>query len=286
MGENQELIIVEQLPVIKEQLKNVSKEIDKEVANAKSLVCTEENIKTVKDVRAKLNNTFKALEEQRKNVKKSVMQPYENFEKIYKECVTDKFKDADADLKSKIDAIETEEKNKKENEIREFFEEYKKANNIDFIKYEQANINITLSASIKSLKEQAKAFINQRIDDLNLIETQEHKEEILVEYKQSLNVSQAITAVTNRFKAIEEEKKKQEEMKQKELQQQEKFSHEEIEQELNHASEILEEPTEEKQEQTEKIPEEILTLSFTVRGTRTKLKELKIFLDNGGFDYE
>lgn len=279
MGENQELIIVEQLPVIKEQLKNVSKEIDKEVANAKSLVCTEENIKTVKDVRAKLNNTFKALEEQRKNVKKSVMQPYENFEKIYKECVTDKFKDADADLKSKIDAIETEEKNKKQNEIREYFEEYKKANNIDFIKYEQANINITLSASIKNLKEQAKAFIDQRIDDLSLIETQEHKAEILVEYKQSLNVSQAITTVTNRFKAIEEEKKKQEEIKQKELQQQEKFSHEVIEQELNVANEILEQPKEE-------IKEEILTLKFTVKGTRSKLKALKEFLEQGGYDYE
>ena len=68
---------------------------------------------------------------------------------------------------------------------------------------------------MKSLKEQAKAFVDKIADDLNLIETQEHKAEILVEYKQTLNVSQAITTVTNRFKDIEEEKKKQEETKDK-----------------------------------------------------------------------
>lgn len=211
--ENQELIVVEQLPIIKEQLKNVSAEIDKEVEEAKSLICTEENIKTVKEVRAKLNNTFKLLEEQRKNVKNSVMQPYNDFEKVYKECVSDKFKSADIDLKNKIDTIEKEAKQQKENEIREYFEEYKQANNIDFITYEQTKINVTLTASKKSLKEQAKAFIDKIVDDLQLIETQEHKAEILVEYKQTLNVSNAITTVTNRFKAIEEEKKKQEELK-------------------------------------------------------------------------
>ena len=41
----------------------------------------------------------------------------------------------------------------------------------------------------------------------------------------------------------------------------------------------LEQPKEEKQE-------DIITLRFTVRGTRTKLKVLKEFLENGGYDYE
>ena len=64
---------------------------------------------------------------------------------------------------------------------------------------------------MKSLKEQAKYFIDKVADDLKLIETQEHKAEILVEYKQTLNVSNAITTVANRFKAIEEEKVRQQE---------------------------------------------------------------------------
>ena len=32
--------------------------------------------------------------------------------------------------------------------------------------------------------------------------------------------------------------------------------------------------------------EEILTLKFTVKGTRTKLRALKEFLINGGYEYE
>lgn len=282
--EKQELIKIEQLPIIKEQLKNVSTEIDKEVEQAKSLVCTEENIKIVKEVRAKLNNIFKALEEQRKNVKNAVMQPYNDFEKVYKECVSDKFKSADIDLKNKIDVIETEAKKQKENEIREYFEEYKKANNIDFITYEQTRINVTLTASKKSLKEQAKIFVDRVVEDLQLIETQEHKAEILVEYKQSLNVSNAIAIVSNRFKAVEEEKKKQ-------LEEAQKHADENIKEQTEATKQALDNFIPKKQEilqapKAEQIAEDILTLKFTVKGTRRKLKALKEFLEIGGYDYE
>ena len=142
-------------------------------------------------------------------VKEQILAPYTKFEEIYKTYISDKYKSADIDLKNKIDTVENELKNKKEQEIKDYFEEYKKANDIDFITYEQARINVTLSASKKSLKEQAKAFIDKIVDDLKLIETQEHKAEILVEYKNDLNVSKAITTVTSRFKAIEELKQKQ-----------------------------------------------------------------------------
>lgn len=277
---NQELIIVKQLPIIQEQLKQLSDEIDKKVEDAKNLVCTEETVKEVKQVRADLNKEFKDLENQRKLVKEQVLAPYMQFEKVYKQYVSDKYKGADIELKNKVDTIESELKVKKEQDIKDYFEEYKTANNIDFVTYGQARINITLTASIKSLKEQAKAFIDKIVDDLNLIETQEHKAEILVEYKQTLNVSQAITTVTNRFKAIEEEKRKQEEkvvhIEMNENHEITKKSYEELENVMNKP---LETPTEE-------IQEDILTLKFMVRGTRTKLKALKEFLENGGYDYE
>jgi hypothetical protein len=272
----QELIVVKQLPQIEEHLKELSAEIDKKVENAKSLVCTDENVKAIKQVRADLNKEFKEVEQQRKVVKEQILAPYMQFEEIYKTYISDKYKSADNDLKTKIDLTENELKAKKEQEIKDYFEEYKTVNNIDFITYGQARINVTLSASMKSLKEQAKQFIDKIVDDLKLIETQEHKAEILVEYKQILNVSNAITSVTNKFKAIEEEKKKIEQ--EKELQkfilntakESDKYSEQTI---LN--APVIEEKT-----------EEILTLKFTVRGTRTKLKGLKQFLESGGYDYE
>ena len=276
---NQDLIVVKQLPVIEERLKNVSVDIDEKVKNVTNLVCTEETVKTIKELRAELNKDYKDFETQRKIVKEQVLKPYSDFEEVYKKCISDKFKNADLILKGRIEIVENELKAKKEKEVRDYFEEYRTANNIDFITYGQARINVTLSASMKSLKEQAKQFIDKIVDDLKLIETQEHKTEILVEYKQTLNVSQAITSVTNRFKAIEEEKKRQEQkVVHIEMNEDHEITQKSYEQLENVFNEPLEQPKEEN--------EEILTLKFTVRGARTKLKELKQFLESGGYDYE
>lgn len=213
---NNELIVVEQLPIIKEQLKLASAEIDKKVAEAMSVVCTEENVKVIKEIRASLNKEYKKFEEKRKEVKTIVLKPYEEFENVYEEHISDKFKKADLALKGQIEAIENELKEKKREEVKKYFNEYQSEKNIDFVTFENANINVTLTASMKSLKEQAKSFLDKIADDLALIETQEHKAEIIVEYKQSLNVSKAITNVNDRFKAIEEEQAKQEAKKQTE----------------------------------------------------------------------
>ena len=66
MPNNQELIVIKQLPIIEEQLKTLSEEIDKKVTDATALVCTEETIKQVKTTRADLNKQFAELEEKRK----------------------------------------------------------------------------------------------------------------------------------------------------------------------------------------------------------------------------
>ncbi len=266
------LIEIKQLPVIEEQLKNVSKEIDEKVKNATGLVCTEEIVKTIKGLRADLNKELKEFETKRKEVKEKVMAPYTQFEEVYKTCISDKYKNADVELKQKIDNVENELKAKKKQEVKDYFEEYRVANNVDFIKYEQARINVTLSASMKSLKEQAKTFIDKIVDDLNLIETQEHKTEILVEYKQTLNVSNAITTVTNRFKAIENEKKKQEEF-------------------IKEASKAVIMPKEEKQENLQVLgekeqDEKKYTITFSVTDNAIRLKQLKNYLIREGYQYE
>lgn len=279
-----DLIIVKQLPQIEEHLKELSAEIDKKVEYAKSLVCTEESVKAIKQVRADLNKEFEELEAQRKNVKEQIFAPYNQFEEVYKVYIADKYKSSDLDLKTKIDNTENELKAQKEQEIKDYFEEYKTANNIDFVDFKQANINVTLTASKKSLKEQAKKFIDEIVDDLKLIETQDCKEEILVEYKQTLNISRAIQDVANRHKLLEEEKRKQEELKNKQLEEAQRQADISIkEQEIATKNALdnfsIEAPKVEEQE-------EMLTLKFTVRGTRTKLKELKKFLEDGGYDYE
>jgi hypothetical protein len=278
---NNEIIVVKQLPEIEEHLQAIKEEVNAKVKTALSLVCTEDTVKAVKKVRISLNKDLKDFEERRKAVKKAIMTPYEAFETVYKDCVSDTYKKADVELKKKIDGVENELKERKRTEVKEYFDEYLTATGIDFVTFDNAHINVTLSASMKSLKEQAKTFIDRICDDLSLINTQEHKDEILYEYKQSLNVSGAITAVTNRYKAIEEAKAREEERKAREQAKAEAVAKVEAVAPpvavTPPAVEPIAPPVEE---------EKTYTLKFTVRGTMPQLKALKEFLNNGGYDYE
>ena len=273
------IIQVKQLPIIVEQLHEVKAEVTAKVEQALSLVCTEDTVKDVKKVRSELNKELKDYEERRKAVKKAIMTPYEQFETVYKDCISDTYKKADTELKGKIDSVENELKEQKKAEVKGYFDEYLTATGIDFITFESAHINVTLSASMKSLKEQAKAFVDKIVDDLTLIDTQKHKDEILYEYKQSLNVSAAITTVTNRYKAIEAAKAREEERKAREQAEAESAAkvEEVVKSEAPPTVEPIAPPVEE---------EKTYTLKFTVRGTMPQLKALKEFLNNGGYDYE
>lgn len=290
--ENQ-IIVIEQLPVISEKLAEIKETVKNKVAVATALVCTEGTVKEVKKARAELNAEFKAWEEKRKEVKTAVMNPYEKFEAVYKDCVSDTYKAADKELKNKIDNVESELKTKKATEVKEYFAEYLASKEIDFITYEQANVNVTMSASLKSLKEQVKSFIDKISDDLQLIETQEHKAEILVEYKKTLNVSNAITSVTARLRAIEEEKKRQEEAAIRKAEEEKRIAEIKAMQATQKATAPVATPTtapvEEKKAEPEKpvkSMDDVLTLSLKVTDSRRKLIELKKFLDNGGYHYE
>lgn len=271
-----DLIEVKQLPVIEEQLRNVSAIIDERVKNATSLVCTEETVKTIKELRAELNKDYKEFETQRKAVKEKVLKPYNDFESVYKECISDKFKNADLILGGRIKVVEEELKAKKEQEVKDYFEEYKTANNIDFIEYGQAKVNVTLSASMKSLKEQVKQFIDKIVDDLKLIETQQNRNEILIEYKKDLNVSRAITEVVQRkeqLKAIEGVKENTELEEKKQILQN-NLSNENVSQDVSSTAEQI------------KSNGKMYTITFKVTDTSVRLKKLHDFLVEGGYRYE
>lgn len=276
---NNEMIAVKQLPIIEEQLHQIKADVLAKTEEALSLVCTEETVQTIKKKRAELNKELAFWEDKRKEVKTAVMSPYNKFEAVYKECITDVFRKADTELKDKINSVENELKEQKRKEVTEYFEEYRQSKNIDFVTFANSGINVTLSASLKGLKEQAKAFLDRISDDLNLIDSQEHKDEILYEYKNSLNVSAAITTVVNRFKAIEEAKAREEERKRRE----------EALKEAAAKVEKVTEPLTPPVVETVAPPiveEPVLTLRFTVKATRAKLKELKEFLERNGYIYE
>lgn len=279
MEESKALIVVKQLPIIEEQLQALSKEIDEKVNNALSLVCNEETRKGVKKVRTDLNKQFAELEEQRKTVKKLVLDPYNKFEEVYKKCVTEKFKNADCDLKNKIDNVEDGLKEKIKQEAINYFNEYAKSLVIDFVKFEDMNLSINLNTTKTSIKKAIKEFLDKIDSDLNALELQINRNEMLVEYKQNgFNLNNAITTVLNRNERIQAEKERLEELKkQKEVEAQTVAKVDEV----ATVEEPLQVPV---AETTDEV--KLYTMKFTVQGTLEQLKAVKEFLGREGIKYE
>lgn len=283
MSDIAELIRVVQLPEIEEHLQSIKVAVTQKVNDALSLVCTEDTVKSVKTVRADLNKDLKDFEERRKAVKKAIMSPYEQFEAVYKECISDTYKKADAELKAKIDSVENELKEAKRAEVEAYFEECSKSVGVDFVKLSDLNLNITLSASVKSLKRQVKEYFDKVIQDLALIATLEHTTEILVEYRKTLDVSDAVLTVQERHKAIAEQEKRNAEASIIAEKQAETVAKVEEAVQKSKAEEILSPEVEEAPpEGNEPLYEAI----FRVTGTLAQLKRLKKFLNDGGYQYE
>ena len=215
--DNPNLIVINQLPVISEQLDMVKAEIQRRTAFADTVTVSEENRQEIKKMRAAMNAEKSRLDDVYKTAIEKVIAPIQAVQDKYKDCVG-LYTKANSQLKAKIDVIEDGLKLAKENSVKEYFEELVTAKNIDFISFEQLGLKITLSVSEKKLKEQVNNIVERVATDLKAIDIQEDKEEILVEYKKHLNVSEAVSTVAARHKAIQAEKErkiKQEEQRAK-----------------------------------------------------------------------
>lgn len=275
-----ELIQVIQLPVIQERLRSMKGAIEQEVSEALSLACTEDTIQTVKGKRAELRKLLDSLEAQRKAVKTAVMGPYNHFESVYKECVSDTLKSADAALKNKIDEVETEQKRRCEEGLRDYFVELCAVHHLDWLTYEQAGIKVDMaSAKAKTpgkLRKQLAEFVIGANDGVNLISSMDNAEEIMVEFRECLDASRAIAIVLERRRRIEEQKAAQEARK----------SAMERGAETVRRVEALAPPVVVKageNDQNEVIPR----LTFTcINATRAQLRRVREFLNMEGIQYE
>lgn len=205
--DNPDLIVINQLPIISEQLDKVKDEIKRRTAFADTVTVSEENRQEIKKIRAAMNAEKSRLDEVYKKALEAVIAPIQVVQDKYKDCVG-LYTKANSQLKAKIDVIEDGLKLEKENSVKEYFEELVTAKKIDFISFERLGLKITLSVSEKKLKEQVNNIVERVATDLKAIEIQENKEEVLVEYKKSLNVSEAVSIVDARHKAIQAEKER------------------------------------------------------------------------------
>lgn len=290
---NENIITVQQLPVIiYERLESVGQEIDKRIAALdldKQLV-TEDTKKAVKDTRAMLNKELKDFEEQRKRIKEQVSAPYVAFEKAYNSFIKEKYENADATLKFKIDEFDKRLKADKEARIRVYFTELCQANNIDFLPFERLGLKIGLSDSDKSLKDIVNTNIDNVVKSLEFIESltdpDEYKAEILTEYKQSLDVTTAIRNAQYRRQQREAELARIEAQKARAEQARLEAEAKAKEVAPLQAPEVVK-PQEQivKNEAVPAPQEEILHYTLGVSGTRAQLRALRQFLETNNINY-
>jgi hypothetical protein len=196
-----------QKPEIRHSLQVVGARVTERLAElgVDTLVATEDTVKTLKELRAELNKELDSYEAQRKWVKEGVLNPYNEFEAIYKAEISEKYKAAIDTLKDKIAIVETKIKTEKRDRVKLYFDELCAAEGIDFIPFEKAIPEINISTSEKKYRDQLNEIVIKVKDELALIATEEHQAEILVEYKKTLNSALAITTVRTRKEAEKEE---------------------------------------------------------------------------------
>lgn len=275
--ENTNLVEVVQLPVITQRLQLISEQIKATTAYVLSLECNEDTYKEIKKLRAEMNKQYEELDTKRKDAKKAILAPYEEFEQIFNLLVRDVYKPAEKEISEKISAVENELKQKKVDEITDFFDEYSKSKGIDFVAFGSLSLKIGLSTSVNKMKEAIRTAIDKIVNDLILIDTQEHSAEILVEYKKSLDVSNAILVVKDRHQAIEAEQQRAI---------QTKAEQEEVAETVAKVESAIEEFSAPTVEETYESPEYTYKTAFKVIGTLKQMKALKKFLEEGGYEYE
>lgn len=208
------LIEVRQLPIIAERLYQVKEQVEMAVAEAASMICTDETVQAVKNKRAELRKQFDELETQRKAVKAAVMGPYDEFEKVYKECISVPFKSADASMKATIDSFENELKERCKADLQEYFTELCAVHGVDFLTLDQAmsigKIRINLSDAKAKTPRQLQDAISEVVariaDGMDQINRMNDSAEIMAEYKLRFDVGAAVATVQGRKRRIEAEK--------------------------------------------------------------------------------
>lgn len=246
----------------------------------KDLVFTEETIKEGKKDRADLNKLRTAIDNERKRVKKLCMDPYNKFEQQVKEVlglIDEPIRLIDMQIKE----VELAKKEEKRVEIQKLFETigFQSFVTLDMI-WDEKWLNVTVS--LAKIEEQMKSIMYQIGDAvLTIHKLPEFSFEAMENYKQTLNLSQAI-AEGQRLADIQ--KRKEEARIAQEKAEEERRKAEEKKAAQEEPEQVLlpvtkEENLEVSVKEESKEAESVLQLDFRVWGTREQLLALRNYMN-------
>ena len=245
-----------------------------------SLVVTEDNIKSAKEDKAKLNKFKTAIENERKRIKKQCLQPYEEFERKCKEIVALIDKPI-ISIDTQIKAFDDEEKERKYKALQQYFDDNAKEL-LEIITLDQI-INpkwANKGEKLLDLTQQIYDRLDKIRQDLKVIGGLKSPYESQMKdiYLKTFDVSKALAEQSR----LEEQDRKLAEIKEKQEQNRSQASKEP-------ARALAEPVTSIKAESNEITPvktERVVSGIFKVIAEPSKIKALAAFMRENGIKFE
>lgn len=217
---NELMIMVEDMkfPTInwnREELETQIAEFRKGYADA--IIQNDEDYKAAKKDRAEINAVLKKISDQRIQVKKAVMKPYEVFEAELKDAQSD-LEDIQKKIASTIKGYEDEQSEKKLNWIKDVFAKAIEGKDMDFLTLERIFDKKWMNKSTK--EEDIEKAINARVDTIrnNLLWIAEVEDTTIRatarrQYEETLEFGAIVRLVADIKRRREEEEKKAQEVR-------------------------------------------------------------------------
>lgn len=281
------LIKVTRLPEITERLQMLKEKWEQQATDAQAMVCTEETVQAVKAARAAMRKEFDEAEKQRKAAKVAYMATWVNVETVYNDCVKNPFIMADMAYREKIEEIEDAQKARCEEACREYFAELCAVHGVEFLRYEQSGVRITLTEAKKKtpsgLFDKLNEFVSRVACDLDAIGTMDPSVSalVMVEYKKNgLNLARAEKTLHDAMNTYEQERKSAEERNEKKRLEAEAVAKVEAVAPVLAPPEVITPPV----KKEEGWP--LLTVTLKMTAKRDKIVKLREFMKSEGIKYE
>lgn len=165
----------------------LKKEADQVALRVKSVEVNEETVKETKKLLAKVNKSVKALEDRRKEVKRELLEPYQEFETKVKEIVNI-VKEADNEVRSQVKELEEKERDEKKERLRDIWtlriEQYKGSKVFDFEDWLTPQ-HLNKSFSINKAEDEMVEFLEKVERDIETLKGYEDNLSLISIYKET-----------------------------------------------------------------------------------------------------
>lgn len=198
-------IIFPQYDLIKSQATNLANHLQQ-------VEVTQENLQRSKQLLAAVNKEVRKLHDERIKIKRTVLEPYDEFETQIKE-ITAIVKDSDDLIRNQVRELEEQERQAKKEHIHSIFnkrmKQYDFGELMNFDKFIKPT-HLNKSTSMTKIETEMVQWLTKVETDLDLIKSMDYSFEIIGEYQRTQDVASSIKSVNDRHKAIQEMERKAE----------------------------------------------------------------------------